>query len=101
MGSFVKRDGDIQEPTLRAGERPGGPGWGEEPPERWGILSDGTTQRAVKSEPGAFQEFYRGMVRCLRDGAPPPVDPEDAVQGLEIIEAARRSAAERLVVTLA
>jgi predicted dehydrogenase len=41
------------------------------------------------------------MVRCLRDGAPPPVDSEDAVKGLEIIEAARQSAEERRLVTLA
>jgi predicted dehydrogenase len=41
------------------------------------------------------------MVRCLSDGAPPPVDAEDAARGLEIIEAARRSAAERRVVILA
>jgi scyllo-inositol 2-dehydrogenase (NADP+) len=99
--AFVKQSGDIQEAALRAGERPGSPGWGEEPPERWGILDDGVTQRPVKSEPGAYQSFYEGMVCCLRDGAPPPVDAEDAVRGLEIIEAARSSAAERRVVTLA
>ena len=98
--AFVKQLGDIQEAALRTGERPDRPGWGEEPPERWGILSDGVTSRAVKSEPGAYQKFYDGMVRFLRDGAPPPVDPQDAVRGLEIIEAARQSAAKRRVVTL-
>jgi scyllo-inositol 2-dehydrogenase (NADP+) len=99
--TFEKRLGDIQESALRAGERPDRPGWGDEPPEHWGILSDGVSQHPVKSESGAYQRFYEGMVRCLRDGAPPPVDAEDAVRGLEIIEAARRSAAERRVVTLA
>jgi len=99
--SCLNGSGDIQEAALRAGEAPDRPGWGEEPPERWGILSDGVSQRPVKSEPGAYQRFYEGMVRCLRDGAPPPVDAEDAVKGLEIIEAARRSATERRVVTLA
>jgi scyllo-inositol 2-dehydrogenase (NADP+) len=99
--TFEKQLGDIQEAALRAGGRPDRPGWGEEPPERWGILSDGVTQRPIKSEPGAYQRFYEGMARCLKDGAPPPVDAEDAVRGLEIIEAARRSAVERQVVTLA
>jgi predicted dehydrogenase len=98
--AFVKQFGDVQEAGLRGGERAGGPGWGEEKPERWGILSDGAARRPVKSEAGAYQKFYEGMVRCLRDGAPPPVDPQDAVRGLEIIEAARRSAAERQVVPL-
>jgi predicted dehydrogenase len=98
--AFVKQSGDIQEAALRAGERPGRPGWGEEPPERWGILNDGTHPHTVRSEPGAYQDFYGGMVRCLRDGAPPPVDAQDAVLGLEVIEAARRSAAEKRIVTL-
>lgn len=98
--AFVKQLGDNQEPALRAGERPGSPGWGEEPPEHWGVLSDGIAQRLVKSVPGAYQTFYEGMVRSLRDGAPPPVDPADAVKGLEIIEAARRAASEQRVVTL-
>jgi predicted dehydrogenase len=41
------------------------------------------------------------MVRALRDGAPLPVDPQDAIAGLEIVEAAQRSSAERRVVALA
>ena len=98
--AFVKQSGDIQEAALRAGERPGGPGWGQEPPDHWGILSDGTHSHPVKSVPGAYQDFYGGMVQCLRDGAPPPVDARDAVLGLEIIEAARRSAAEKRIISL-
>jgi scyllo-inositol 2-dehydrogenase (NADP+) len=99
--AFVKQQGDIQEAALRAGGRPGGPGWGEEPPEHWGILGDGITQRAIKSEPGAYLTFYARMVSALRDGAPPPVDPADVVAGLEIIEAAQRSSAARSVIAIA
>ena len=40
------------------------------------------------------------MVAALRARAAPPVDPADAVAGLEVIEAARRSAAEGRVVEL-
>jgi scyllo-inositol 2-dehydrogenase (NADP+) len=98
--AFMKEEGDVQEAALRAGKRPGGSAWGEEPPQRWGILSDGTNQRAVKSEPGAYQDFYAGMVRCLAQGVPPPVDAGDAVKGLEIIQAARRSALEHRIVAL-
>ncbi len=43
---------------------------------------------------GAGSEFYRGVVRALRDGVAPPVDPHDAVAVLEVLEAARRSSAE-------
>ncbi|HEX4270327.1 MAG TPA: Gfo/Idh/MocA family oxidoreductase [Rhizomicrobium sp.] len=98
--AFVKQHGDLQEPALRAGKRPGPNGWGEDPPENWGILSDGIRQQAIKSVPGAYQNFYAGMVAALRDGAPLPVDPDDAVTGLEIIAAAQRSSAERKIVSL-
>jgi hypothetical protein len=36
----------------------------------------------------------------LRHGAPPPVDPHDAVKGLEIIEAARIAAEKGTLVRL-
>jgi scyllo-inositol 2-dehydrogenase (NADP+) len=98
--AFVKLQGDLQEAALRAGKRPGQSGWGEDPPERWGILDDGVRQLSIPSVPGAYQSFYAQMAAALRDGAPLPVDPEDAVAGLEIIEAAQRSSAERSVIRL-
>lgn len=38
----------------------------------------------------AYQDFYAGVVRCLRDGAAPPVTLQEAVTGLGIIETALR-----------
>lgn len=99
--AFVKHHADMQEPALRAGGRPDQPGWGEEPPELWGVVSDGVEQRTVPSEKGAYQNYYAQIVRALRERAPPPVDPEDAVTGLQIIAAAQRSATERQVVPVA
>jgi scyllo-inositol 2-dehydrogenase (NADP+) len=90
--AYVKLHGDVQEAALRSGARPDRPGWGEEPQEHWGLLGVGDAAVPVRSEPGAYQQFYAGVVAALRDGAPPPVDPEDAVAGLEIIEAARSQA---------
>ncbi len=90
--AYLKVQGDVQEAALRSGARPDRPGWGEEPREHWGLLGAGDAVVPVRSEPGAYQQFYAGVVAALRDGAPPPVDPEDAVAGLEIIEAARRGA---------
>lgn len=99
-GAFVKQHADRQESALRIGKRPTSPDWGRDPPKAWGILTDGAHEESVRSEPGAYQRFYAELVAMLRDGAPPPVAPEDALAGLEIIEAAQRSAAERTVVVL-
>jgi scyllo-inositol 2-dehydrogenase (NADP+) len=98
--AYVKHGLDGQEEALRGGGRPDLPGWGEEPPDRWGVLGTEQQARPVRTEPGAYQRFYEGLVAALRDGAPPPVDPADAVAALRVLDAARRSAAERVTVQL-
>lgn len=101
QGSFVKYGLDPQEEALKAGGRPGGSEWGMEPPERYGTLThaDGTRER-VATLPGSYQAFYEGVLAHLRDGAPPPVRAEAGRDTLAVIEAARRSAAERRTVAL-
>jgi predicted dehydrogenase len=47
---------------------------------------------------GAYDAFYSGVVRWVRDGAPPPVDPADSLAGLRVLDAARRAAATASVV---
>ena len=96
---FTKAGTDPQEAALRAGARPG-PGWGEDAPEQWGQLGAGDALVPVRTEPGAYQRFYSELARAVLEGAPAPVDPMDAVAGLAVIVAARRSAAEKRVVTL-
>lgn len=97
---YVVEHLDPQEDMLRAGRRPDEPGFGVVPPERWGRLVRGDAGEPVPSEPGRWSGFYEGVVRAVRDGGPPPVDPADALVTLEILEAARRSATENAVVTL-
>ncbi|MGC5011935.1 Gfo/Idh/MocA family protein [Streptosporangium sp. DT93] len=109
---YVKYGLDVQEEQLRAGLTPASPGFGEEPGERWGTVgadgsgaaegTDGTAggNRAVRTEPGGYGGFYPAVLACLRDGAPPPVEPEEVAAALAVLEAARLSAAERRVVTL-
>jgi predicted dehydrogenase len=98
--AYVKYGLDVQEAALRAGQRPGGASWGEEPPDRWGQLGRAESLQAVATLPGAYQQFYAGVLASLRGDAPPPVDPRDAVRVLEIIDAAQRSSAGRCVVGL-
>ncbi|GAA2585270.1 Gfo/Idh/MocA family oxidoreductase [Dactylosporangium fulvum] len=98
--AYVKFGMDVQEDALRAGRLPTEPGWGEEDPANYGVLTVGGQDRAVRTEPGAYQQFYSGLAAALRDGAPPPVDPADAVAALTVLEAARRSAERRQVVPL-
>ena len=98
--AYVKHGLDGQEEALRAGGRPDRPCWGEEPPDRWGLLGTEEQTRPVRTEPGAYQRFYEGLVAALHRQAPPPVEPADAVAALRVLDAARRSAGERAAVPL-
>ena len=51
----------------------------------------------MASERGDWPRFYADLERALREGSPPPVDPWDAVTGLEVLDAARRSASTAAV----
>ncbi|MFI5837684.1 Gfo/Idh/MocA family oxidoreductase [Micromonospora sp. NPDC051300] len=88
---------DPQEASLRAGRRPGEPGWGEVDPDRYGRLGADGDLRAVPTEAGRYPDFYAGVAAALRDGTPMPVDPADAVTVVELIELAHSSAAQGVI----
>lgn len=98
--AYIKQSADVQENVLRTGGSPDSPGFGEDPQEQWGLLGVGTDVRPVRTERGNYRRFYELTVPWLRDRAPPPVNPDDAVMVLELIEAARTSSAEGRVVVL-
>jgi predicted dehydrogenase len=89
---WVKDDLDGQEEALRTGQP-----LAEEPPGR---LYDDDGQRPVPSPTGRWGDYYAGFAAAVLDGGPVPVAAEDAVTVLRILEAARRSAQERAVVSL-
>ena len=94
-GSFVKYGLDPQEPFLRAGGKASDPGYGEEPQATFGTLTIGEgAPEAVPSARGDWRLYYEGVADAILEGAPPPVDPADALAGLELIALARRSAAQ-------
>ncbi len=99
-GAFTKWGLDVQEAALRAGARPGGPDWGAEPAEHWGVVRVNDIERTVPAERGDYGAFYRQLARAVRLGEPPPVEPNDAISALEVIEAARESSGRAVVVRL-
>jgi predicted dehydrogenase len=98
--AFVKPGLDVQEDRLRSGATPRMSGWGEEPEGQWGQLGAGDEVQTIRTTPGDYPQFYRSLVEALRDHAPLPVNPEDAVATLTIIEAARRSALSSEIVAI-
>jgi len=94
-GSFLKYGMDGQEEALKQGRRPGDPHWGIDTPEYFGeLISANGARRRVETLRGSYEHYYQALAACLETGAPVPVDPRDARDGLIVIEAALRSAAE-------
>ena len=98
--AYVKWGLDVQEQALRSGARPRDPGFGEEPREWWGLLGSEDDVQPVQTERGRYVEFYEQIERAIRSrgGEPPPVPLEAGIATLRVIEAARASAAQRVVV---
>ncbi|MEO3824076.1 Gfo/Idh/MocA family oxidoreductase [Actinomadura sp. B10D3] len=91
---------DVQEEQLHAGLTPKDPGYGIAAPESYGLLGTPGGAAPEATTPGAYHEFYARVLRSLREDAPPPVTLVDAITGLEVIEAAARSAREGTAVDL-
>ena len=92
-GSFVKHGLDPQEEQLRSGMDPRDPRFGVEESSGTLTLSDGSTEQ-VPGERGRYLDFYTAVVAAIDEGAPVPVDPADARDGLALIDLARRAASE-------
>ncbi|MFI0501398.1 Gfo/Idh/MocA family oxidoreductase [Streptomyces albogriseolus] len=103
---YVKHGLDPQEAALREGSRPGVSGeWGAEPEELWGRLGAGESPvtgggTPVRTLPGDYPAYYAAVARALLSDGPNPVTALEAAAALDILEAARRSAAEKVTVTL-
>ncbi|WP_329956027.1 oxidoreductase [Collimonas silvisoli] len=94
-GSYLKTGLDSQEDQLKAGLRPGQPGWAKNPP---GLLREVEGELDLRGElgtlDGAYVEFYRALAASIQDGLPFPVTADAAVSVAEILELARQSAEE-------
>ncbi|GAA2802473.1 Gfo/Idh/MocA family oxidoreductase [Crossiella cryophila] len=95
QAGYTKFGLDPQEDAMAAGGLPGSPGWGTEVQSAWGQFGVGAESVRLETEPGAYQDFYAAVVAALREDAPLPVQPAEAIAALEIIEAAKRSAETR------
>ena len=88
--SFVKYGLDPQETALKDGAAPLDPGFGRVGPGQDGILTRaGGGREPVATLPGRYAAFYEAVAAAIRDGAPPPVDPLDAREGIRIVAAVR------------
>ncbi len=93
-GAYVVHGVDGQEALLKAGKSPAqlGDRWGAEHEHTWGRLHRGATGAPVSSERGRWDLYYPAFAAAVRGEGPVPVDPQDAVRTMTVLDAARQSA---------
>src|SRR5689334_3131485 len=74
--------------------------WRDADDEHRGFLVRGEESEPVVRARGGWADFYRGVREALVEGSTPPVDPAEAVAALEVLDAARVSARDGVVVDL-
>jgi predicted dehydrogenase len=101
-GTYIVDGLDSQEPVLKAGKSPAdlGDRWGVEPEQAWGRLYRGASGANVRSERGRWDTFYPAFGKAVAGDGPVPVDPWDAVRTMDVLDAARTSAATGRAVSL-
>ncbi|KOV78138.1 MULTISPECIES: Gfo/Idh/MocA family oxidoreductase [unclassified Streptomyces] len=103
---YVKYGLDPQEAALREGSRPGtAPDWGAEDESLWGRIGSGESPLTgggtpVPTLPGDYPAYYAAVAAALRGAGPNPVTALEAAATLDVLEAARRSARDKVTVTL-
>jgi len=102
QGCYSVEGLDGQEAAAFAGLTPRSEGerWGVEEHRRWGWFEQGDHRERVPSERGCWLEFYRQLQDAVDAQGSNPVNPHDAVASTVILDAARRSARDGIVVIL-
>ncbi|WP_034256609.1 oxidoreductase [Adhaeribacter aquaticus] len=103
-GSFLKYGLDPQEENLKVGVLPTSANWGMETEETWGHLNtqlDGLhVKTRIETLPGNYRLYYDNIYEAIREDKELQVKPEQSLLGIQIIEAALQSNAERRTVTI-
>lgn len=95
-GGYLASGTDVQAQAVFAGLRPVdlGSAWGYEDERHWGTLTTAAGAVRVPSERGAYQDYYSQFASAWGGKAEFPVPVAQAIQTLEVLDAARVSAHE-------
>jgi predicted dehydrogenase len=90
-GSYVKYGLDVQEEQLKNGISPNDASFGLESEDDFGCLYSESSSELIGSEQGCYEQYYMKLAEALISEGRNPVDPEEAVTVIQILELAERS----------
>lgn len=103
-GSFIKYGIDPQEEALKEGKIPKGIHWGKEPEAFWGKLNTQLGalhyEGKVETLAGNYILYYQNLYEVIREHKELIVKPEQALQVIQLIEAAIKSNTDRKAIDI-
>jgi scyllo-inositol 2-dehydrogenase (NADP+) len=103
-GSFLKSRSDIQEERLLRGEKPQAGHWSVEMPTEQGVLTYIEKGKRVKetitTEEGNYYNYFEAVFQTIVNGSPSPVSAADGYRTMLVMDAARKSVAEKRIIDL-
>lgn len=103
-GSFFKPRADVQEDVLKTGQKPNLTTWGTEPKKMEGVLhyvkNGASVREKIPTLQGNYYDLFDGVYQAIALGKVEPVTAADGVNTMRIIEAAFKSADEKMVIQL-
>lgn len=103
-GSFIKYGSDTQEALLKAGKSPLDDDFGTEEEPYWGLLNTQIQglhfKGKIATRKGSYMGYYDNIYEGIRNGEELIVKPEQALQTMQIIEAAVKSNKEKKEIIL-
>jgi predicted dehydrogenase len=97
-GSLAKQGGDLQEDHLKASQKPGSLGWGNDPDPLIFVRGDEATATEIPIPAGDWRIYYAAVRDAIRGEGELPVTPAQATAVMVVIEAGLQSAAEGRVI---
>jgi predicted dehydrogenase len=94
-GSWIKHGLDPQEDALRAGQLPGGEGWGRDPRPGQLLRADADGHLQVQVAPdlrGDYPAYYAALAAAIGGQGPVPVTAQEALQVARLIDLGLASA---------
>lgn len=103
-GSFIKYGIDNQEEALKTGKKTTSSDWGEDNPDKYGeltLINEGKTlTQKVKTIPGSYLTYYQKVFEHLTEGKPSPVNAEEGLLTIKILELAKLSSEQKKAIYL-
>jgi predicted dehydrogenase len=97
-GSLTKYGADPQEVQIRAGVKPGSPGWGRDTNALVLTIGEQGNTTEIMSPDGNWPAYYAAIRDAIRGEGELPVTPAQATTLMAVLEAGLQSAAEGRVI---